>query len=459
MNEVTEQRWLHGLRADSHPLRASLSDVMRVRKLPSFREPARLLQVVRIIDPRDVQAGVAWLRSHLAASESEIPDDSRFYACRLGELGLGWEQHSEFMTCTLVASSGGTRLFDPSPFSAAGALLASAPGKVIRATLIDVLQWPGTGPTSEELASYFSPDDLVVTDVAEGRARVWTDFRLHEDGFGRLLLVDRGLIGREHEPLVQRLQEIGNYRKMALLGLPLAHDLIAELTALEKELASLVSAIARPEQDDVSTLDALTSLSTRIAHLTERTRFRLDATQAYSEICLDRIKRVSATPVAGFRSLSDFTERRLIPAMRSCAAFGRRLDSLAQRASWASDLMRTRVDTRLSRLNCDLLSSMDYRAHLQLRLQQAVEGLSFVAITYYLMGIADHVREVLVGYGWRVASSPLLGLVVPLVLGGAYVCALLLRRSERPRANDGLNPDGQAALPWMNTLTEPSADL
>ena len=56
-----------------------------------------------------------------------------------------------------------------------------------------------------------------------------SDFRLHADGYGRLLVLDRGLAGDEPAQLVLRLQELGNYRNMALLGLPLAQRLTPEV--------------------------------------------------------------------------------------------------------------------------------------------------------------------------------------------------------------------------------------
>jgi len=49
--------------------------------------------------------------------------------------------------------------------------------------------------------------------------------------------------------------------------------------------------------------------------------------------------------------------------------------------------LRTRVDVERSAENQALLESMDRRADLQLRLQQTVEGLSVVAISYYAVNL------------------------------------------------------------------------
>ncbi len=53
--------------------------------------------------------------------------------------------------------------------------------------------------------------------------------------------------------------------------------------------------------------------------------------------------------------------------------------------------MRTRVDVARQAQNQDLLKSMDRRADLQLRLQETVEGLSVVAISYYAVNLTSYV--------------------------------------------------------------------
>ena len=57
------------------------------------------------------------------------------------------------------------------------------------------------------------------------------------------------------------------------------------------------------------------------------------------------------------------------------------------------DALRTRVDVALEAQNRDLLESMNRRARLQLRLQQTVEGLSVVAISYYLLSLVSYLAK------------------------------------------------------------------
>jgi uncharacterized membrane-anchored protein len=74
--------------------------------------------------------------------------------------------------------------------------------------------------------------------------------------------------------------------------------------------------------------------------------------------------------------------------MATCRAVADRIANLAERSERASNLLRTRVDIALEGQNQKLLASVDKRGQQQLRLQQTVEGLSVVAISYYTNGWA-----------------------------------------------------------------------
>jgi uncharacterized membrane-anchored protein len=264
----------------------------------------------------------------------------------------------------------------------------------------------------------------VICDVADGAARIVSDFRLHADGYGRLLVLDRDLAGDEPAQLILRLQELGNYRNMALLGLPLAQHLTPAVTGLETRLAELTRAVSERLSEDDQLLDELTYLSAELARLVAETRYRMSATRAYAQLSMDRLASLRIGLVRGHQTLADFTERRLMPAVRTCDSFSTRLEDLSQRAAWTSELLRTRIDIALAKQNRDLLTSMDRRTHLQLRLQQTVEGLSVVAISYYLVALVGYVTGAIPGLRHDLAMAA----AVPLVLGGVTVALLRLRR-------------------------------
>ena len=125
-------------------------------------------------------------------------------------------------------------------------------GERFAATQVAVLDRSSPLPDEAFLEGHFELDALVCAEVSEeGEARIWSNFRVHEDGFGRLLVQDVGLkSGGDTSRLLQRVQEIGNYRNMALLGLPLAHEREPELTALENRLANLTREVAEDSGND-----------------------------------------------------------------------------------------------------------------------------------------------------------------------------------------------------------------
>ena len=409
-----------------HPLRAALSEEMHVRRLPRFAAPSRLMQIVVLLG----EAGVGEARAHIEALAGKasitVAPTAKYAVLDLDGVTLVWERHTEFATYMLlrpdVAEGAFDAPFDPDIFEPAlGMVREGLPGQVIRATQIAITHSDDPDPLPDDLSRWFADDATIVCDVDSGAARIASDFRLNSDGYGRLLVIDRDLRRDEPPQLLMRLQELGNYRNMALLGLPLAQRLTPTVTQLEGRLAELTHAVSKRTSEDDVMFNELTFLADELAQIVAETRYRMSATRAYAQISLDRLALLKISPVRGYQTLADFTERRLLPAVRTCDSFSARLEDLSQRVSWTSELLRTRVDIALAQQNRDLLQSMDRRTRLQLRLQQTVEGLSVVAISYYLVSLFGH----FLGAVPRVDHELVVAIAVPVVLVGA---TLMLRR-------------------------------
>lgn len=409
----------------SHASRAALSEEMHVRRLPRFAAPCRLMQIVTLIGESTGEAPRSHIDSLAKQGDVVVSTAEKYAVLALGAVTLVWERHTEFATYTLLRPGRFESCFDPTLFEPfLTELLTAMPGQVVRATQIAVTA-PGTpDPTPQERDAWFAPEATVICDVADGAARIASDFRLHSDGYGRLLVMDRNLSGDEPSQLLMRLQELGNYRNMALLGLPLAQKLTPIVTTLEGRLAELTESISKRASEDDTLLDELTYLSAELARLVAETRYRMSATRAYAQLSSDRLASLRMSSVRGYQTLADFTERRLTPAMRTCDSFSARLEDLSQRAAWTSELLRTRIDIALAKQNRDLLASMDRRTHLQLRLQQTVEGLSVVAISYYLVALVGYVIGAVPG----LAHGPAMAIAVPLTLAAVSFALLALRR-------------------------------
>jgi uncharacterized membrane-anchored protein len=76
---------------------------------------------------------------------------------------------------------------------------------------------------------------------------------------------------------------------------------------------------------------------------------------------------------------------------------------------------------------------MDRRAQLQLRLQETVEGLSVIAISYYLIGLLGHLFEAVEAAGLHLPAQIASGALVPIVV---LLVAYAGRRMRRRLARD-----------------------
>ncbi|HQU03065.1 MAG TPA: DUF3422 family protein, partial [Acetobacteraceae bacterium] len=105
-----------------------------------------------------------------------------------------------------------------------------------------------------------------------------------------------------------------------------------------------------------------------------------------------------------------------------------RQDSLSLRVTRATQLLSTRVEITREHQEMAVLTSMNQRADLQLRLQQTVEGLSVAAITYYITGLIGYVARGAQATGLPVRPHLVMGASIPLVV---LLVALAIRRIHR----------------------------
>ncbi|MBP7418432.1 MAG: DUF3422 family protein, partial [Xanthomonadales bacterium] len=101
---------------------------------------------------------------------------------------------------------------------------------------------------------------------------------------------------------------------------------------------------------------------------------------------------------------------------------------LSERVAKVSALLSTRIDIKRERQNQALLSSMDRRARMQLRLQQTVEGLSLAAIVYYVVGLLGYLAKAGRAGGLPIEPDEVVGIAIPVV---AVLALLTLRRARR----------------------------
>lgn len=304
-----------------------------------------------------------------------------------GSFRLRWEMHTEFSSYTFFRPLPAGDVLDPdaTAFDAVHPdWMGAIPGKLIVASHVELRSTEEIAPESVLAKLNPSGRQMVASQVADSNAWVFTDFKV-DNGFSRFLVLNAGMTQRQAGRTVQRLVEIETYRMMALLGLPVAKEVGGWLYDAEKELADLMDRIgnAHAPEDERTVLASLSKLAAEVENSVARTTFRFGAANAYHGLVVQRIAELRETRIPGLPTIDEFMQRRLVPAMATCEAIARRQEELSGRVARNSQLLRTRVDIELERQNQELLSQMNRRAKLQLRLQETVEGLSVVVLTYY----------------------------------------------------------------------------
>lgn len=402
---------------DEHPQRRAVVAEMHLRRWPRIVAPCRVVQFVRLVAEDQRAAESDALARLMPAARAGEPRH------REGSLGpgmdLAWERHSEASTLTLFLADNAQPDLVECALDRAGRM----PGQVVRATRLVVL------PTEAEARAAlpgcgFAEDELVTCHLCpegEGAARIWSDFRLRDDGFGLILVAAGGLAPLSLARVLQRLQELGNYRNLALLGLPVARAGWGELDRIEGELDAINLALTRPDITDDALMARVADLWRELIAQVSAAHYRISATEAYAAIVEERLADLRIRPCPGYLSLADFTQRRFLPAVRTCTAHRRRAALLAERTSQVVALLRTRIETRIENQNARLLASMESSAQRQLRLQQLVEGLSVVPISYYALAILSKLLEGLEPAFPQLRPGLWMPLVVPAVVLAAWL--------------------------------------
>lgn len=417
-----------------HALRFELSHEVHARPHEALKAPLRATYLAVLVeaDERSLE------RSHVAAlcearGVAPPPADAIHFSADLGNFRLRWERHNEFASYTFLRQGPGpARFAEPASAAVPADWLRSIPGRTLVAAHAQMLERGESMPSASEISAAFRGNYVVGAGVGDGAANAFTDFRIHPDGFGRFLVVDRAMSRFQAGRTLQRLFEIETYRMMALLALPIAREIAPQLRDMERELAAVASHLATGAGGDEALLEQLTRLAARVESVIGGSRYRFGATRAYHDLVNSRIRELRESRLPGTQTLEEFMQRRLTPAIATCESTARRLLELSERVAQASSLLSTRVDVARERQSQDLLASMDRRARLQLRLQETVEGLSVAAITYYVVGLVAYAAKALKAAGRAVDPDLASGIAIPIVavlaaLGVRYV----RRRIER----------------------------
>ena len=419
-------------RLKQHPQRAALHNEIHARPPEAMTVPLAISHVVMLCDAAERAASREHVAALLRDHHLPLPDSlTTHLRMDLGQFRIRWELHTEFVSWTFMRDVGPARPSDAThdPAPAIDAVpqdwFAALPGQCLTSMHLWVLP-ANAFVTDSQVKRLLNEDTLVASTVADGFGEVYTDFAIHADGFSRMLLFAGSVTQRRLGRLVQRLLEIETYRMAALLGLPAARDAYAALAPAERELAELAQSIRTATRDnEPQLLDRLTKLAGEVESQHAATHSRFSASSAYFELVDKRIDDIAESRLAGMQTIRDFMDRRLTPARSTCEWATRRQDALSQRVSRISNLLRTRVEIEQQQSSQALLSTMNARQDVQLKLQSTVEGLSVAAITYYIVGLINFLAKGAQGLGWPLSPDATAAGAIPVVV---IVIWWLLRR-------------------------------
>jgi uncharacterized membrane-anchored protein len=460
----------------NHPLRVPLAAEIHSRPSLRLRAPESITHLAVYVQEGNhggvdglshQQEILASFCSHFGVAHPA--GDAKYFFYDFGRFRLKWECHTEFATFTFADNDHSE---EPAQFSVAKAFsrvpirhlpqqwLLDLQGQVMVAAHVILINSDGlVDGSSMPLREIFEGGVLVGSEVLE-RGEIWTDFLIQADGFSRFVVRDLAFLDQQAGRIVQRLLEIETYRMMALLGLPYAQKAAPTLMAIEDELMTLIadmmvnngngngngsgndgagsattgggnagSAGNADTDSEQLLLRQIIDLAARTEKLAAENSYRFAASKAYFRLVQSRIDELREARIEGVPTIAEFMDRRLAPAMNTCEAILRRQVTLADRIAHTNDLLRTRVGIVQEQQNRKILQSMNSRVAQQLRLQQAVEGLSVAAITYYVAGLFQYAGKALKAVGIAVNPDLLTGLLIPFIACGVWLGLRRLHKS------------------------------
>lgn len=420
--------------------RHALNDELHIHPYEPLTPPERVLYLAVLVSPKERACEndhLSKLADQMGGAEASLRGNQVRY--NFGALRLKVERHQEFTRYKFVFHSDQALDTEPFDLSVSSLLpdgwLGNIPGRTLTALDISVLPCRNEDAQNKVIdryASHFDSSSFTASQVGRSKGMVMTDFAIREDGLMRMLVLTRATLPSQNGRLLLRLIEMETYRMLALMALPDARQLLSQLPEADQKLTQLTQAIAQGDgMDDEVLLEELTSLAANVEQLVAANYRRLSASRAYFDLVFKRLQDLHEQPVEKVPSIGGILARRLEPARTTCESVSRWLDQLSQRVAHASDLLRTRIEVRHERQNQELLTAMNKRFQLQLRLQQAAELLSVAIFTYYSVNLVAYVVEegqVIMG----METDPLLikSILAPLLAGTALFFLFRMRKKK-----------------------------
>ncbi len=431
----------------------SFKDELHARPYIKLSNNLRTFHFAYLLKENDEKKSWVYLDKFLSNIDFQrLPNEvSKYWVAEGKDLIIRYECHTEFISLTLIYpnkieddNKNKTKLFDENflrllPIE----FLKNFPGEHFLSSWIEMIPSKSNFKPID-IEKFFYHDNFAGSNVAEDGANVFMSFKSDRtnflgSGFRRVFIQNKNLRTRRTGRLLQRIVELETYQVLSLLGLPQVRSETKNLSNLEKQITEITKSVSKTAKSNLDKkairypdyqkdLNELSYVVAKIEEIDSSTNYRLSATSAYYKLVEQRIKDLREIRLESFQTNNEFLSRRLQPAIRTSEAFSRRLESLATRAQRADNLVRTQIEMGVQIQNKDLLKSMELRARAQLRLQETVESLSIVAITYYIVGILSVLVNPINFDLIYISKELFLALCVPIVLILIWYVAKTVRK-------------------------------
>ena len=441
------------MRPCDHPSRAALHEEVHARPPIPLWPNERVISQSFLLDAASRQQQIQWVQKlSNALGCSPNGDDHSFVTLQLAaepeRVLVKWELHGEFATIAVIFHNN-VKVKDPLLksrlenereldllFKNLGCPIISEAGGQRISALDLVFEHRPLFSEAQEVSEIFSGNTVLGSYIfSSKKAQLWTDLQLDQDGFISFFIPHDGMGSRQLGRIARALAEAETYRMVAMISFPVAKSLSLPLREAESELAALSEKISQLQgQAGVNTekdgifLEELSRLASRIEQWISGYGLRFTASEAYSQLLSKNLIGLNESSIPGVQTLSEFMDRRFQPAMGTCIWTQRRLRELSDRISRTTQTLRTRIEFVNEEQTQKLLASMDHRARLQLRLQETVESLSVLVLTYYAVSLLAYIVKGGKEAGLDIHPEIIAAIAAPVI---AIIFILISRRRRR----------------------------
>ncbi len=412
---------------------------LHTRPFPKIKGPVKISSLAfhhkkSALTEHSIQHEIAHITTLCHDYQHKGPDKNcRHFYLDFKDFELRWERHNEFSSYTFLVRTNNHKFFsEPAIDIVPKKWLKAIVGTVISALHIEVQDANGAHKNTAQIKPFFEHHRLLGSTLRQGNTSMWSAMHLHQDNFNRILLLSNKIHQCQSGRIIRTLLELEAYRNLILLAFPLAQHIGNEVNHIEIQLAELLNHSNDKACTEQQQLATLSTMAATLSQLIAKSRYRFDAAIAYYQIVESRFDELQEEKIEGLQTVTAFIKRRLSPALRTIKATKYRLDDLAKRTDRASDFLRTKIDMVIEQQNQELLTSMNNRAQMQLNLQQTVEGLSVIVVTYYLLALTQFLLSAAKNWGIIIDVSQTIAQLMPLYLILVWLFSLRVKKKLKP---------------------------